>query len=300
MWEHFLATMISVLTKCCSYLVVVLVSFIFFGYWFVYHVIANPTIPGMILFNISLFFAFWSYTATCLTDPGSQTSDEWRAWAAKISAREILPEGSQAPRCWMPGSPQFCGKCMVWRPERAHHCKALGTCVLRMDHFCPWIGNCVGFRNHKQFVLMNFYVTLASLVFMFTLREPSGLKALSYGVFVTDVDKHMHGGFARMGLSITVLFAAIFTLLTSMLFGHGIYYAAWNVTQIESSYDSSNPYLLPTSWQNMRQLFGSFSIWLFFPVKKTGGDDCDGTSFPAKKVAIQSGSYGATVHSELA
>jgi hypothetical protein len=103
-----------------------------------------------------------------------------------------------------------------------------------------------------------------------------------------------------MGLSITVLFAAIFTLLTSMLFGHGVYYAACNLTQIESSYDSPNPYLLPTVWENMRQLLGSCGIRLFFPVPKTGSD-CEGTSFPYKKVAITSTTrgYGATSPSEV-
>jgi len=277
-----------------------MVTLVFCAYWFTYHLIATPTIGGMVIFNITFLLAFWSYLATALTDPGTQKSPEWIAWANRASVGEALPAGYQAPRCWMPGSPAFCGKCVAWRPERAHHCKALGTCVLRMDHFCPWIGNCVGFRNHKQFVCMNFYVTLASLIFMLTLKEPNSLTALGYGMFVTDVDKHMHGGFARMGLSITVLFAAIFTLLTSMLLGHGIYYAASNLTQIESSYDSPNPYLLPTTWENMRQLLGSCSIWLLLPVRKTGSD-CDGTSFPYKKVEITSGtkSYGATSPREL-
>lgn len=277
-----------------SFLVITMILSIFCSYWVVYHLVANPSIPGMIFFNIAFTLAIWSYLATSLTDPGTNKCPEWSAWEMETPEREVLPEGYQPPRCWMPGSPAFCGKCLMWRPERAHHCKALGTCVLRMDHFCPWISNCVGFRNHKQFMLMNLYVTLASVAFVFTLREPSGLTALGYGVFVTDVDRHMHSGWARMGLSITVLFAAIFTLLTSMLFGHGLYYAAWNVTQIESSYDSPNPYLLPTVRENWRQLFGSFSIWLFFPVAKTGSD-CDGTSFPHKKVAITAtGSYGAT------
>lgn len=281
------------LIKFGQTLVVILVTLIFCGYWFTYHFIANPTIAGVITFNLFFSLALWSYLATSMTDPGTKTCAAWQTWARKHGPQEPLADGGQPPRCWMPGSPTWCSKCMMWRPERAHHCKALGTCVLRMDHFCPWIGNCVGFRNHKLFVLMNFYVTLASVTFMLTLREPNAITALSYGMFVSEMDKHMHSGFARMTLSVTVLFSMIFTLLTSMLFGHGIYHGANNVTQIESSYEGPNPYLLPTSMENMRQLFGSCSIWLFFPVQ-IHGSDCDGTFYPSKKVAIASGSYGST------
>lgn len=45
-----------------------------------------------------------------------------------------------------------CSKCNLPKPERAHHCKTCGRCVLRMDHHCRWTENCVGFKNIGHFV----------------------------------------------------------------------------------------------------------------------------------------------------
>jgi len=56
---------------------------------------------------------------------------------------------------------RFCMKEGFVKPYRAHHCRSCGTCVLKYDHHCPWIGQCVGARNHKFF--MNF--CLATIVF---------------------------------------------------------------------------------------------------------------------------------------
>lgn len=33
-------------------------------------------------------------------------------------------------------------------------------CVLRMDHHCPWTGNCVALYTHKYFCLFLFYAII--------------------------------------------------------------------------------------------------------------------------------------------
>jgi len=58
----------------------------------------------------------------------------------------------------------WCNKCEALRPPRAHHCILCNRCVLKMDHHCPWVSNCVGLKNYKYFVLFIVYSFLACAV----------------------------------------------------------------------------------------------------------------------------------------
>ena len=53
---------------------------------------------------------------------------------------------------------RMCKSCLCVKPPRVHHCRQCNRCVVRMDHHCPWIGNCVGIYNQKKFLLFNSYV----------------------------------------------------------------------------------------------------------------------------------------------
>ncbi|TNM98673.1 hypothetical protein fugu_013237 [Takifugu bimaculatus] len=58
------------------------------------------------------------------------------------------------------GAIRFCDRCQVLKPDRCHHCSVCETCVLKMDHHCPWVNNCVGFSNYKFFLLFLSYSIL--------------------------------------------------------------------------------------------------------------------------------------------
>lgn len=54
-----------------------------------------------------------------------------------------------------------CRKCNDnFKPPRAHHDSVTGRCIVKMDHFCPWICNAVGVLNHKFFFLFILYTCL--------------------------------------------------------------------------------------------------------------------------------------------
>eukprot|EP01017_Pseudomicrothorax_dubius_P049622 TRINITY_DN924_c0_g1_i1.p1 TRINITY_DN924_c0_g1~~TRINITY_DN924_c0_g1_i1.p1 ORF type:complete len:399 (-),score=48.06 TRINITY_DN924_c0_g1_i1:77-1273(-) len=66
---------------------------------------------------------------------------------------------------------RFCSHCLKFKPERCHHCRQCNRCVLKMDHHCPWVINCIGFRNYKYFMMMLFYGSLSLLFVTLTYVE---------------------------------------------------------------------------------------------------------------------------------
>jgi hypothetical protein len=65
------------------------------------------------------------------------------------------------------GGIRYCLKCLKYKPDRCHHCKFCNMCVLKMDHHCPWVGNCIGYMNYKFFLNMIFYAFANSLYFVY-------------------------------------------------------------------------------------------------------------------------------------
>ena len=53
-----------------------------------------------------------------------------------------------------------CHTCLIIRPLGSSHCGKCNSCIEKIDHHCPWLGNCIGINNYKYFYLFLIFMII--------------------------------------------------------------------------------------------------------------------------------------------
>jgi len=245
------------------------------------------TTPFLVLFNTAWGLAFWSHVQAHLTDPGT-VPKRWEEFVQ--SFRGTIPIAPSRPE-FQPGKATLCKRCQKSRPERAHHCQFCGFCVLRYDHHCPWINNCVGYRNHKFFLLLVFYGCLASFVALAT----SIPELLSCVCMLTGIEDRSNLATKNLATSTVVAFLAFgaialfLSILLTLLLITYVPFAAQNLTTVEETYTNmTNPFDLGATLANLEQIFGLPGPDWVLPIRPLR-PRTDGIFFPRAGERLSSG-----------
>ena len=61
---------------------------------------------------------------------------------------------------------KMCKSCHIIKNLRVFHCRKCGLCVLRHDHHCDWLSNCIGLYNQKTFLFFIYTCLLHCTIFI--------------------------------------------------------------------------------------------------------------------------------------
>eukprot|EP00928_Gymnodinium_smaydae_P064619 TRINITY_DN47901_c0_g1_i1.p1 TRINITY_DN47901_c0_g1~~TRINITY_DN47901_c0_g1_i1.p1 ORF type:complete len:379 (+),score=61.87 TRINITY_DN47901_c0_g1_i1:211-1347(+) len=126
----------------------------------------------LLVFHCLTVMLLICYVRSILIHPGTIPDDDphWEYLPQEgAGASESAPLSLQETK--KSGDRRHCKWCGKYKPDRCHHCRVCKTCILKMDHHCPWIYNCVGFANYKFFFLLLFYSMLDTHLIFWTMLE---------------------------------------------------------------------------------------------------------------------------------
>uniref|UniRef100_A0A4W4F2I8 Palmitoyltransferase n=1 Tax=Electrophorus electricus TaxID=8005 RepID=A0A4W4F2I8_ELEEL len=244
----------------------------------------------LLVFHVCFIMFCWTYWKAIFTPPSTPTKKFQLSYSDKeryemeerpdvqkqilIDIAKKLPIFTRAQS----GAIRFCDHCQLIKPDRCHHCSVCETCILKMDHHCPWVNNCVGFSNYKFFLLFLSYsilycVFISSTVFQYFLK------------FWVEELPNSHAKFHVLFL---LFVALMFFVSLTFLFG----YHCWLVAKNRSTLEAFSAPVFQNGpdrdgfnvgfRRNLLQVFGEDKkLWLF-PVFTSQGD---GHYFPLRTLS---------------
>ena len=122
----------------------------------------------------------------------------------------------------------YCYTCLLFKPPRATHCQLCNNCILRFDHHCNWIGQCIGQNNYNSFYILIFSLFFTTLFYI--------IYSLYYIIYQIKKfkNKEKYNNLILWGLSAIALYNIIllFSFVGKLFISH-TYYQLFNFTFYE-------------------------------------------------------------------
>ena len=152
-----------------------------------------------------------------------------------------------------------CFQCYVVRPPRGHHCSFCKGCVMKMDHHCPWVNNCIGQFTQKFFIQFCAY-SLCGFCEVLTIE-------FYYGYYKSG--ELFNGKLKTFGICFQVLFNIIFLIFSFIMLRD-----QWGIIQNDSTMIDLKKKRFEEKRdisEVMNETFGcGFGLSWFFPIKIGG------------------------------
>lgn len=227
-------------------------------------------IVDIAVFHVITSLLLYCFARCILTSPGS--IPDGKGWelgseGGQDAPGEQVAGGGRLIETKHSGERRHCKWCLKYKPDRCHHCRTCNMCVLRMDHHCPWVYNCIGFRNHKYFFLLLIYAAADLVLVNVTMFETVWWSTR------TDVAVSM-----MFTLALGATFSAFLMALTTTFLGFHVWLMAKAMTTVEfcekslkkENYDSS--VYDQGLYSNLCTVLGPQPLLWLLPISQPRGD----------------------------
>jgi palmitoyltransferase ZDHHC9/14/18 len=222
-------------------------------HWWVHPI----TFYGSILLSIFSFVCLWT---SATMDPGILPS------VSSPMKPQVPTSDGPLPLIGGPLGYRYCSTCNIFRPPRSKHCNSCNVCVSKFDQYvqyiymgncsislcancfiyiiltlccccshCPWVGNCIGERNHRFFFFFLCSISLLTILvtascgrlFFLQYEETSTTTTTEETEETESLPLALHRLLVVVEKMPVVVILGVFTLscawsLTSLLLFHGM------------------------------------------------------------------------------
>ncbi|XP_050166243.1 palmitoyltransferase ZDHHC15 isoform X2 [Myiozetetes cayanensis] len=276
--------------RCCrralAWLPVLLIALLLLWSYYGY-VCELCLVAYLVIFHILFVLFVWTYWKSVFTLPVQPDKKFHMSYADQERyeneerpevQRQILAEIARKLPVYTRtgnGGIRFCDRCQLIKPDRCHHCSVCAMCVLKMDHHCPWVNNCIGFSNYKFFLLFLAYSLLYCLY----------IAATVFKYFIKYWTGELTNGRSKFHILFLLFVAIMFFVSLMFLFG----YHCWLVSRNRSTLEAFSAPVFQNGpdkngfnlgfVKNLQQVFGEEKkLWLL-PIASSQGD---GHFFPMR------------------
>lgn len=254
-WPRSIGDLLSMI-----FVLVIVPLMYWFGLWIVLPTLYNNEILlyslHFVLGNFIMLNIVGNFTYTVLCDTSTK--------------RCIVPVSTaRAADGW-----RLCAVCECLSPPRSWHCNTCDICILKRDHHCVFTGCCVGYHNHRYFVMFLSYLFLgAAYAFFygsfFIWSRTSFEFPMSIIKMVFPVAIFFFGFDSSIDQFYLLLYvvSAVGTLYTGVLF---IYHVNLILKGVVSNESNKKDFTYDIGWKdNVREVFGErwYLAWLLPYVK---------------------------------
>lgn len=177
----------------------------------------------------------------------------------------------------------FCSVCECFRPPRAWHCSTCDICILKRDHHCTFLACCVGYFNHRYFILFTFYIFVSMLYsFYFNVQFVSQFITWNHGLVLVKFVFPLASFVIDFGNETFYVFLVVINFLVGLFSGFLFLYHFNNILKGRVVYEKNSEVkdsAYDKGWKfNLVEVFGTkwYLAWILpFVISPLPGNGVD-------------------------